>query len=139
MYFINSTINYFITNLSTSLTDSNKFKLRAFIARTWNIILTPGSTSEFNLNTHFGGEINLNTVHDLFQTSIFYNQNISRLVNKVSQTVYENNWSNSTATKDYKKIVSDSFNEYDSAYGSKHPVSYTICSDYLGYRGASVQ
>lgn len=55
----------FSVSLNTEWTDSINFNDQARIVNTWNRILTPGSTWEFNLTHHFGKGLNLNYLYDI--------------------------------------------------------------------------
>jgi hypothetical protein len=55
----------FETNLKTKLTDSIHFQDRAKIVKTYRKVLTPSSSWDFTLETHFGKGIHLNYLNDI--------------------------------------------------------------------------
>jgi len=57
----------FETSLKTKLTDSVHFRDRAKIVKTFRKVLTPSSSWDFTLETHFGKGIHLNYLNDIKQ------------------------------------------------------------------------
>jgi hypothetical protein len=147
----------FRTDLNCRLEQSTKFKEKAKIVKSWQSTLPPSSIWEFNLTTHYGKGIHLNTIYDLFHNS---EQNIK--ANSKNYTIeidpkeltknfleksirdnlenLRNNKKIRISTENVKKIFEDTGMDFNKKLNNAlHPVNYTLILEIVGDRRASIQ
>ena len=129
----------FLTNLSCSLSLSTKFREQAKIVRSWSSTLPPSSIWEFNLTTHLGRGIHINTINDL------YNDNLSTqltTVESMMQSLKELKDDKSNTLNIAKKnfeLLRAKLDEKFVKSANEHPGSYILVMEYVGDRRATLQ
>lgn len=124
----------FLTNLSCRLTQSTKFKERAKIVRSWSSTLPPSSIWEFNLTTHFGRGVHLNTINDLY-----LDHETSDTVQRISDQLEKLKKAKKGVGSKTIDTVRSTIDQIFVKRGNEHPSSYVIAIEYVGDRRASIQ
>lgn len=131
----------FLTNLSCSLSLSSKFKEKAKIVKSWNTTLAAGSIWDFNLTTHMGRGIHINTLWDLSQTEEDRQIGLTTIQEELKKLL---------ETDDVKKlglkIVRERIANLRSTLEKKflrktneHPTAFVLVLEYVGDRRATIQ
>jgi len=148
----------FETDLRCRLEQSTKFREKATIVKSWQVTLPPSSTWDFNLTTHYGKGVHLNTINDLFHNS---DQNIKsndknftiefdpKELTKtfIEHSIKENlenlrsNKKIRISTENVKKIFKDNtgINFVKKFNKALHPVNYVLVLEIVGDRRASIK
>ena len=137
IYDLNKFAVSFLTNLSCKLTHSTRFNEKARIVRSWNCTLPPSSIWEFNLTTHLGKGIHLNTINDLR-----LDQDQADLYEKIItqfQALRENDKPKTTKTNKALDTARNAIDQIFVKRGNEHPSAYVIAAEYVGDRRASLQ
>ena len=134
----------FLTNLSCSLSLSSRFKERARIVKTWNTTLAPGSIWDFNLTTHYGRGIHLNTLWDLAQTDEDQKISLTTIKTEVENLLASENLEG--AKKIGIKLIRERINNLRGTLEknlirktNEHPAGFVLALEYVGDRRATVQ
>jgi hypothetical protein len=147
----------FQTDLRCRLQQSTKFKEKAKIIKSWQSTLPPCSTWDFNLTTHYGRGIHLNSIYDLFhdskQNALANSKNYTieidpkELTKNFLEKSIKDNIENLRTNKkiriskeNIKKIFKNTGIEFNKELNNAlHPVNYTLILEIVGDRRGSIQ
>lgn len=145
----------FLTDLRAGLNQSTRFKETAKIVKSWQMTLPPSSIWEFNLTTHYGEGIHLNTIYDLYKNAENYKDqdpeksegNIIEIdpLSVVGKSLKETieNWKDRKEIRidkrKWMKILQESEQKTTDRKNLYHPINYVFCIETVGDRRGSIE
>lgn len=142
----------FLTDLRCRLTQSSKFRENCRIVRSWSRCLAPSSIWDFNMTTHLGKGLHLNTIYDLYLRSDKFleeeKENESKEIKlnpiEMIKAIHDDFKkdkklkASQETLKEISNLLRKQMNAAFSPIKGLHPASYVICIETVGDRRSSI-